>query len=184
MWEIANTPQQVVAKAPEADMFMLLQRVSRPEGQTLRDVALSHMKSAGFEHVSGDRTTINGLDAFVGIYQGQVDGLGEVRSRAGHISHGGAYYLLAGLVAPTGFDQAEAAFTTAIESFRPLTSNEAQAIRPSRIDFHTVRDGDTWASLAERSGGAIKASTLAVMNHSAPGALPRAGARIRVVVAE
>ena len=181
MWEIANTPQQVVAKAPEADVFMLLQGVSKPEGQTLRDVALSHMKSAGFNHVSGDRTTINGLDAFVGVYQGQVEGLGEVRSRAGHISHGGAYYLLAGLVAPTGFDEADGAFTTAIRSFRPLTANEAQSIRPSRIDFYTVRDGDTWTSLAERSGGVIKASTLAAMNHSAPGALPRVGARIRVV---
>jgi predicted Zn-dependent protease len=64
-----------------------------------------------------------------------------------------------------------------------LTVVEAQAIRPSRIDFDTVRDGDTWESLAQRSGGAIRPSTLAVMNHSAPDAAPRLGARIRIVVA-
>ncbi len=182
-WEIANSPQQVVAKAPAADVFMLLQGVTKPQGQTARDVATAHMQAAGFQAVSGDRTTINGLDAFVGVYQGTVEGLGEVRSRAAHIAHGGAYYLVAGLVSPAGFDDVDGLFTNAIRSFRPLTTAEAQAIRPSRVDFYTVREGDTWASLAERSGGAVGASTLAAMNHSSPDAAPRVGARLRVVVA-
>jgi predicted Zn-dependent protease len=181
-WEIANSPQQVVAKAPDADVFMLLQGVSKPDGQTVSDVALAHMKAAGFRSVSGDRTTINGLDAFVGVYQGQIEGLGDVSSRAAHIAHGGSYYLVAGLVPPAGFDSADSTFTTAIRSFRPLTVAEAQAIRPSRIDYYTVREGDTWASLAERSGGTIRPSTLAVMNHSSPDAAPRVGVRIRMVV--
>jgi predicted Zn-dependent protease len=181
-WEIANSPQQVVAKAPDADVFMLLQGVSKPQGQTVRDVALAHMQAAGFRTVSGDRTTINGLDAFVGVYQGQIEGLGEVASRAAHIAHGDSYYLVAGLVPPAGFDSADSTFTTAIRTFRPLTVAEAQAIRPSRIDFYIVRDGDTWTSLAERSSGAIRPSTLAVMNHSSPDAAPRVGARIRIVV--
>jgi predicted Zn-dependent protease len=182
-WEIANSPQQVVAKAPDADVFMLLQVVTKPQGETVSDVALSHMQAAGFRRVSGDRTTMNGLDAFVGVYQGQIEGLGEVATRAAHIVHGGAYFLVAGLVPPAGFDGMDATFTAAIRSFRPLTVVEAQAIRPSRIDFYTVRDGDTWESLAQRSGGAIRPSTLAVMNHSAPDAAPRLGARIRIVVA-
>jgi predicted Zn-dependent protease len=182
-WEIANSPQQVVAKAPDADVFMLLQGVTKPQGQTARDVATAHMQAAGFQAVSGDRTTINGLDAFVGVYQGTIDGLGEVRSRAAHIAHGGTYYLVAGLVAPAGFDSVDGAFMSAIRSFRPLTTAEAQAIRPSRVDFYTVRDGDTWVSLAERSGGAIRPSTLAVMNHSLPDTAPRVGARVRIVVA-
>ena len=182
-WEIANSPQQVVAKAPGADVFMLLQGVSKPQGASPRDVAASHMQGAGFHLVSGDRATINGLEAFVGMYQGQIEGLGNVTSRAAHIAHGGAYYLVAGLVPPAGFDQADSGFTAAIRSFRPLTAAEAQAIRPSRIDFYIVREGDTWVSLAERSGGAIRPSTLAVMNHSAPDAAPRAGARIKIVVA-
>jgi len=45
---------------------MLLQGVTKPQGQTVRDVAIAHMQAAGFRAVSGDRTTINGLDAFVG----------------------------------------------------------------------------------------------------------------------
>jgi predicted Zn-dependent protease len=182
-WDVANSPQQVVAKQPDADVFMLLQGVSKPQGQNVRDVAVSHMQAAGFRYMSGDRTTINGLDAFVGVYAGMIEGLGEVTSRAAHIAHGGAYYLVAGIVAPPGFDQVDRTFTAAIRSFRPLTAAEAEAIRPSRVDFYTVRAGDTWASLAERSGGAIRASTLAVMNHEDPSTEPRVGSRVRIVVA-
>jgi predicted Zn-dependent protease len=182
-WDVANSPQQVVAKAPDADVFMLLQLVSKPQGQTVRDVALSHMEAAGFRFVSGDRATINGLDAFVGVYQGQIEGLGEVASRAAHIAHNGAYYLVAGLVAPAGFAGMDATFTTAIRSFRPLSAAEAEAIRPARIDFYIVRAGDTWDSIAGRSGGAIRPAALAVMNHSSPDSAPRVGVRIRIVVA-
>jgi predicted Zn-dependent protease len=181
-WEIANSPQQVVAKAPDADVFMLLQGVTKPQGSTVREVALAHMQAAGFRAVSGDRTTINGLDAFVGVYQGKIEGLGDVASRAAHIAHGGAYYLVAGLVPPAGFDSVDGTVTSSIRSFRPLTAAEVQAIRPARVDIHVVREGDTWESLAARSGGAIKASTLAVMNHSTPDASPRVGARIKIVV--
>jgi predicted Zn-dependent protease len=182
-WEVANSPQQVVARAPDADVFMLLQLVSKPQGQAVRDVALAHMQAAGFRPVSGDRTTINGLEAYVGVYQGQIEGLGEVTSRAAHIAHGGAYYFVAGLVAPAGFERADGAFTASIRSFRPLTVAEAEAIRPARVDFYVVRAGDTWASIAERSGGAIRPTTLAVMNHSARDSEPRVGTRIKIVVA-
>jgi len=181
-WDVANSPQQVVAKAPDADVFMLLQVVAKPQGQTVRDVALAHMQAAGLRSVQGDRTTINGLDAFVGSYEGKIEGLGDVASRAAHIAHGGMYYMVAGLVAPAGFSQADGAFTTAIRSFRALTAAEAEAIRPFRVDFYTVREGDTWASLAERSAGAIRPTALAVMNQTAPDARPRVGARIKIVV--
>jgi predicted Zn-dependent protease len=181
-WEIANSPQQVVAKAPDADVFMLLQGVAKPQGQTVRDVALSQMQAAGFRSVQGEQTTINGLDAFVGSYEGKIEGLGEVASRAAHIVHGGMYYLVAGLVAPAGFAQADGVFTAAIRSFRPLTAAEAGAIRPTRVDFHVVREGDTWASLAGRSGGAVMPRTLAVMNGVSPDSEPRVGARVKIVV--
>jgi predicted Zn-dependent protease len=46
-----------------------------------------------------------------------------------------------------------------------------------------VRPGDTWQSLAGRSGGAITAAALAAMNHADGGAQPQAGAQVKVVVA-
>jgi len=181
-WDVANSPQQVVAKAPDADVFMLLQMVTKPQGRTVQDVAASSMQGAGFRLVSGDRATISGLDAYVGVYQGQIEGLGEVTSRAAHILHNNAFYLVAGLVSPGRFEQVDPTFLAAVRSFRPLSAAEAESIRPHRVDLYVVRAGDTWTSIAERSGGAIKPSTLAVMNHATPDSQPQPGARIKIVV--
>ena len=91
-------------------------------------------------------------------------------------------YLLAGFTGVEAFQQADRAFTSAIRSFRRLSAAEAEDIRPSRMDFHVVRAGDTWQSIAEQSGGVVKPATLAVMNNMSPATPPPAGARIKVVV--
>lgn len=181
-WEVANSPQQVVAKAPGADVFMLLQGVQKPQGRNIEEIALNDMNNAGFRAVNTGRTTINGLEAFVGVYQGQMEGLGAVTTRIAHIMHGRDVYLVAGIVAPNAFQQADNAFLASIRSFTPLSASEAENIRPDRVDLYVVRAGDTWQSIAERSGGAIKPATLAVMNNAAPGSQPQAGSRIKIVV--
>jgi predicted Zn-dependent protease len=181
-WEIQNSPQQVVAKAPGADVFMLLQLVQQPRGRDIEEIAMNAMGQAGFRPVQGGRTTINGLDAFVGVYQGQIEGLGPAATRAAHIAHNKNIYVVAGLVSQRVFEQADGAFSTAIRSFRPLSAAEAEEIRPNRLDFYVVRAGDTWASIAERGGGAIKPETLAVMNGATPASAPQVGSRIKIVV--
>ena len=75
-------------------------------------------------------------------------------------------------------------FAASIESFRQLSAAEAAAIRPNRVDLYPVRSNDTWLGLAERNGGAVKPTTLAIMNDYDPGQPPRAGDRIKVVVAQ
>ena len=181
-WEVANSPQQVVAKAPGADVFMLLQGVQKPQGRDIREIALNDMAQAGFRAVDGRRTTINGLDAFDGVYQGQMEGLGPVGTRVAHIAHGKDIYLVAGIVAPNAFQQADRAFQASIRTFRPLSTAEAENIRPDRVDLYVVRAGDTWQSIAERSGGAVKPATLAVMNNASLGSQPQPGQRIKIVV--
>jgi predicted Zn-dependent protease len=181
-WEVANSPQQVVAKAPGADVFMVLQIVQKPSGRNVREVALNSMQGAGFRLVEGDRTTINGLEAFVGTYRGQIQGMGSVASRAAHILHNRSYYLVAGLSAPEPFTRVEPLFSGAIRSFRALSAAEAEAIKPARIDIYEVGSSDTWASMAERSGGALSPSALAIMNHAAPDSRPPVGRRIKIVV--
>jgi predicted Zn-dependent protease len=181
-WDIANSASRVVATSPNADAFMLLQLVQKPQGRTVQDVAIDSMTRAGFRAVEGQRTTINGLDAFIGVYRGQIEGLGDVAMRAAHIAHDSNIYMVGGLVPPQAFNQTDRTFTGSIRSFRALSASEAENIRPHRIDLHIVREGDTWDSLAERSGGAIKAGTLAVMNNAAPGSRPQQGTRIKIVV--
>lgn len=181
-WEIQNTPQQVAAKAPGADVFMVLQLVEKPQGRNLQEIAINSMRGAGFAAVEGARATINGLDAFIGIYQGQAEGLGTVGARAAHIAYDQKVYVLVGLAPAQTFRQADTAFSTSIRTFRSLSAAEAENIRPNRVDLYVVRAGDTWASIAERSGGVIKPSALAVMNNAAPGSQPQAGTRIKIVV--
>ena len=181
-WQVNNSPQQVVAKAPGADVYMILQLVQKPQGRDIQEIALGSMQSAGFRAVRGERTTINGLQAFVGVYQGQIEELGAVGARAAHIAHGTNVYMLIGLAAPDVFDQADNAFLATIRSFRPLSVAEAENIRPNRVDLYVVRAGDTWQDIAQRSGGVISPATLAVMNRSAPGSQPQPGTRIKIVV--
>ena len=181
-WLIQNTAQQVVAKAPNADVFILLQLIAKPQGRNVQDVAVASMQGAGFTPVSGERTSINGLEAFVGVYQGQMEGAGPVATRAAHIAYDNRVYVLAGLVPAQAFEQADAAFVQTIRSFRPLSAAEAENIHPHRVETYTVRQGDTWQSLAARSGGAVSAQMLAVMNNLQTGAQPQPGSRIKIVV--
>jgi predicted Zn-dependent protease len=182
-WQVANSPQQVVSKAPNADVFEILQLVPQPQGSSVEEIGVASMQKAGFRLVRGERATIAGLDAHVGEYEGMIEGLGEVRSHATHLRHGDSVFMIAGLAAPSLFAQYDAAFGTSQRSFRALSAGEADAIKPARIALYTVRPGDTWQSLATRSAGAVTPAALAAMNHVEAGAQPPVGTQIKVVVA-
>jgi predicted Zn-dependent protease len=182
-WQVRNSPQQVVAQpAEQQNQAMVLQIVSKATG-SVEQVARASMANAGFQHVSGQRGQLNGLDAYVGLYQGAMQGLGNAGIQAAHIVHGGTVYVLAGMAPANQFSAAQRNFDPAIRSFRPLSAAEAAKLRPSRIDLYTVRSGDTWDSLARRAGEEeLRASTLAIMNNYEPNQPPKAGDRIKIVV--
>ena len=182
-WEIQNGKAQVLAKAPEQNDFMLLQLVPNASG-SLEQIARGTMANAGFQQVNGQRAQVNGLDAYVGTYQGQMEGLGNVVTLAAHIVHDRNVYFFAGLAPPDDFRGAQRQFEESIRSFRELSQQEAANIRPNRVDIYTVRQGDTWQSIAQRmgDGAGIKASTLAIMNNYEPSQPPRVGDRIKIVV--
>jgi len=182
-WQVANSPQQVMSKAPNADVVQILQLVPQPQGSSVEAIGVASMEKAGFRLVRGERATLAGLEAHVGEYDGMVEGLGQVRSRATHVRHGDNVYMIAGLAAPGLFSEYDTAFTTSQRSFRPLSASEADAIKPARIALYTVRPGDTWQSLAARSAGAVTPAALAAMNHAEAASQPQAGAQIKVVVA-
>jgi predicted Zn-dependent protease len=170
-----------VSKAPGQDHFVLLQLVQQPQG-SIEQVARNGMANAGFRQLSGQRTDINGLDAYVGTYQGNMEGLGQVGTVAAHIVHERNVYLLAGIAPTNQFESVQPQFTGAIRSFRALSRAEAEQIRPNRIDIYTVRSGDTWESIAQRTGGILKPSTLAIMNNYEPTQPPKPGDRIKIAV--
>src|SRR5262249_54847062 len=145
-------------------------------------IANDAMQKASFKITSGSRQTINGLDAYIGMYQGQLQGIGNVTMRAAHIVHNGNVYMVAGFSPPAQFEQSDDAFLASIRTFKPLSASEAQAIHPNRIDIYVVRQGDTWSSIADRSGGIIKPMTLAIMNGFEASSTPPIGKRIKIVV--
>ena len=181
-WEIANSPQDVTAKAPGADIYMFLQVVARPQGRDLQEIARNSMRSAGFRASEGEGTSINGLDAYMGVYQGQIQGLGAVVARAAYIMHDGDVYVVVGFVPRSGFQQADGAFVASIRSFRSLSAAEAEDIHPNRVDLYVVRAGDTWESINETAGGVVTPATLAIMNKATPDSQPQPGTRIKIVV--
>lgn len=180
-WDIQNSKTQVLAKAPDRNNFMLLQLVPNPSG-SIEQIARGTMANAGFRQVNGGRAQLNGLDAYVGTYQGQLQDLGNVVTLAAHVVHDRNVYLFAGIAPANEFRSVQQPFENSIQSVRELSRQEAANIRPNRVDLYTVRPGDTWQSIAERSGGVIKPSTLAIMNNHEPSQQPRPGDRIKVVV--
>jgi len=180
-WEIQNSATQVVAKAPDRENYMLLTLVPNASG-SLQQIAQASMANAGFRQVQGERASLNGLDAYVGTYQGAMEGIGNIVTVAAHIVHNRNVYMFAGLAPPNQFQSAQQQFATSIRSFRELSQAEAAKIRPNRVDIYTVRAGDTWASLASRTGDLTKPSTLAIMNNYEPNQPPRVGDQIRIVV--
>jgi predicted Zn-dependent protease len=180
-WEIVNTQAQVGARKPDEDVFLILQLVPNAQG-SLEQVARTSMANAGFRQVNGERGEINGLEAYIGTYQGAVQGLGNVGTVAAHILHDRRVYLLAGLAPVNAFQRTQQDFSSTMRSFRRLSASEAAEIRPNRVDLITVRGGETWQGIAERTGNVVKPATLAIMNNYDPSQPPRPGDRIKVVV--
>src|SRR5262249_21855596 len=154
-WDVQNSPEEVVAKAPGADVYMVLEGVPMARGANIEDIALGSMRDAGFRVASGSRQTINGLDAYIGMYQGQLQNLGQVTMRVAHIVHNANVYTVGGLCATSLFQQSDNTFLASIRTFKPLSAADAAAIHPNRIDIYVVRQGDSWQSIADRSGGVI-----------------------------
>jgi predicted Zn-dependent protease len=180
-WEVTNTPDQVAAQEPGQKHFMFLQLVERPGGSGIQEIATRSMSSARFRHVDGQVTSVNGVNAYVGTYQGELDGVGHVILRAAHYENGRQVLMLAGFAPDKEFPRIEREINSALQSFRQLSAAEADAVHPNRLAFYTVRPGDSWQSIAARHDHLARASDLAIMNHHEVNEQPKPGQRIKVI---
>jgi predicted Zn-dependent protease len=184
-WEITNSDEQLTAQPKDGAGVAFVLQLVQSASENLARAADASMTESGFRQTNGSATTINGLQAYAGTFEGTASGQ-RVIARAAFIRHGerqAQLYRLVGLAVANQFDSVESVFSRVIGSFRPLSQQEADRIQPSRMRFHVVRAGETWESIAKSVGdGAVKASTLAIMNGQDPGSAPRAGERIRTIV--
>jgi len=183
-WKIDNGRQQVTARPAEVrDAMMSLQLVPEAQGASLESLAVGSMQKSGFTRLGGESTRLNGIPAYVGVYDGRTQDGQLLRARAAHIRHEQRVLLLAGIASQSRYSQAEGAFAEAIRSFGPLDASVAAQVKPNRLGVTTVRSGDTWQGIAERTGGLIPASDLAVLNGLPANSGPPAGQRIKIVIA-
>src|SRR5262249_10585802 len=140
-WNVVNSASQVVAKEPDVNALLLLEPLQRPIGRTLGEVAFRSMEGAGFRPLDGAPATINGLSAFVGTYEGSLRDVGRVTVRGAHIQYERTVFLVAGIAPEQSYPRVAASIARTLESFKPLTRGEADAIRPNRLQFYTARNG-------------------------------------------
>jgi predicted Zn-dependent protease len=189
-WELTNTAEAVLAQEPGTDHFMVLQEVEAAmrrtaggAGQSVAERAIEAMRKAGYSVVDGSLQRINGNEAHVGLYRGTAKGAGKVMMRAAHIAIGRQLYVVAGFAPEKEFDLVDRDIQPALQTFRQLSMAEASNVRPNRLEFYVVRQGDSWQSIAARQGkNFVNAATLAIMNDREVSVQPQPGDRVKIVV--
>ena len=182
-WELTNTSQAVLAQEPGTDHYMVLQEVEQPRNRSIGDAAVAAMRQAGYSVVDGRIDRINGNEAHIGLYRGEAKDVGKVLMRAAHIAIGRQLYVVAGFAPEKEFERVDKDILPAVQTFRQLSTAEAAAIQPNRIDFYVVKSGDSWQSIAARQGrNFVNAATLAIMNDREVHVQPTPGDRVKIVV--
>ena len=180
-WEVHNGADVVVAREPGQERYMLLQ-IAQETGRDLQRIAEREMSGAGFVEVQATATEINGLDAYIGTYTQDVRGVGPMIARVAFIRSGSSVYLFGAFADADGFRLIERDVHDSIHSFRQISRDEAERIRPNRLTTHRVQDGDTWQRIAQRVGDEIvPAAALAIMNGYPVNEQPLPGDVIKVV---
>jgi predicted Zn-dependent protease len=157
-WQIENSPQQVVAAAPEHNAALVLAAVA--QGTDPLDGVRAIEKETKSSLIAKTQTvTINGLPAARTHLADSKVGI-----ELTWIAHGGLVYQLAGIAPKKGFDSIHPALTAAAQSFRPLSAGERAAVREKRIRLVHARAGETIAALAARSNSAWTQEEIAVAN--------------------
>ena len=106
-----------------------------------------------------------------------------IAMRAAHVAMGRQVYVFAGFAPEGEFDVVNRDIEASIRTFRELTPQEASQVRPNRLSYYTVRQGDSWQSIAQRAGkGLTTAATLAIMNGVEVFEQPQPGERVKIVV--
>jgi len=183
-WTIDNGKTEVLAKAPgDEPAAMMLKLVEQPAGASLEAAATAAMTKDGFELLQGQASSVSGLPAFLGTYEATVEEVGVVRMQAAHVAVDGRLVMVGGMTPRSQYSARRTTFSSAISSFAPIGREDAARIRPNRLAFATVREGDTWVAIAQRTGNLIKPRSLAILNDVAPDTPPVAGRRIKTVVA-
>lgn len=178
-WQLANSPQKLVAVAPDGNAAVMMSAVA--EGNDPLDGARAVEKTAKVSILNKtQRLTINGLPAA----HMQMDADGKIGVDLTWIAHAGLVYQVTGLAPKKGFDSIRPVFTTVAQSFRPLSAAERAGVKEKRIRLIKANAGETIESLAARSNSAWTKEEIAVANAFSLQDRLEEGRLVKVAIAE
>jgi predicted Zn-dependent protease len=158
-WKIENTPQMLVAAAPDGEGALLLRTVG--EGQDPLDGARALEKTTKSEILSKtQRFQIGDLPAA----RTHLKADSQTALDVTWIAHGGLIYQIAGVTPNRHFEAFKPILDATINSFRPMTAAERDGITEKRIRLVKAQAGETIGALAARSRSAWKPEEIAVAN--------------------
>ena len=141
---LENTPQAVLGATTSGREALRLDAVRVSESQSLPEY-ISKGWVEGIDPATIETFQINGFEAATATARGE-----QWSFRLYAVRYGNDVYRIA-FAARDLTPQLEAAFRDAATSFRRVSAEEAQAIRPIKIRLHRVVAGDTPERLAQRS---------------------------------
>ncbi|MBB5686970.1 M48 family metalloprotease [Sphingobium boeckii] len=135
-------------------------------------------KNAAINYGQIQRTRINGMDAAYASAQAKANsGQVQVTVFAYQLDGNTAYHFLT--LTPVGSANG---FDGMFQSFRRMTTAEAAAVRPRKVQVVSVKRGDTIASLsAQMAYDSYRRERFLVLNALTSGAALRTGQRVKIV---
>ena len=177
-WQTQNTPQAVVAVAPQgAAVFQLTLSPAATAAAGLQQFAAQQ----GLQVGNAGRVSVNGLPAATAEFAAQTE-QGVLQGRIAFLEHGGRTYQLVGYTAAQTYQAAASTFEAIIGSFGPLTDPARLAVQPNRVSIVTARRTETLADWARDVPSAIPVDELAIINQlPGPSATVQAGTLLKRV---
>ena len=177
-WIIDNTPVQLAAAPKEGGKAIVLRPVAQGDDPLEGVRALEKATKTPLESKTRT-TTINGFRA-------AKTQLGDSRLSIDltWIAYGGMIYQFAGIAETKIYDAVRPVFQTVVQSFRPLSPEERNAIREKRLRLVKAQAGETVEALAARSKSAWKAGQVAVANDLETSDVLKEGQVIKIAVEE
>ena len=172
-WSIQNMAHAVAAKDPDHDFQLELNVHYLSKKTSVEKAARLIFQKIGCEQIAGSQQLINRLDAYVGTYAGRSRELGPVTAKIGFFLQRDKVYYISGIAKTEEFKKARPFFEKSIKSFKELSQQEANNIRPNRVRLHKVKKGQNLAGILREFGRAAdEIKTAALLNAWDPENLP------------
>ncbi|HJN02622.1 MAG: M48 family metalloprotease [Nitrospinota bacterium] len=162
-WKIFNTRSAVISKDKEKDEKYVSQLLAETLGKRIstRNYAKKFFKRNRIKPLSEKNEEINGLEAYVTTFQ-DTQRKAPMMVMAAFILWQDKMFFVSGSSKVRDFRTGKKFFTQIIDSFRGLSKEEVNSIKPERIKIYVAEEGDTIKSVAKKY--AKEPQTIALIN--------------------